>query len=42
MATRAPHQSPQGKVGYDVLRECHKKAYAYLSEALRIDENGVG
>lgn len=29
-------------VGYDVLRESHKRAYAYLTEALRIDEEGVG
>lgn len=33
---------PAGKVGYEALRECHKKAYAFLTEALRIDEQGVG
>ncbi len=37
-----PEVSPTRKVGYDVLRECHKKAYALLSEALKIDEDGTG
>ena len=41
MAT-IPKRSPSRKVGYDVLRDCHKKAYAFLSEALRIDEDGIG
>ena len=34
--------TPTGKVGYESLRECHKKAYAYLTEALKIDENASG
>ena len=33
---------PPGKVGYDSLRDCHKRAYAYITEALRIDESGTG
>jgi len=41
MAT-IPERSPSRKVGYDVLRASHKKAYALLSEALKIDEDGVG
>lgn len=37
-----PPQPPDNKVGYEALRECHKRAYAYLTEALQIDEGGVG
>lgn len=40
MAT--PTISRPDTVGYEVLRESHKRAYAYLSEALRIDEDGKG
>ncbi len=35
-------QAASKRVGYEVLRECHKRAYAYLTEALKIDEGGVG
>ena len=28
--------------GYEKLRVSHKRAYAYLSKALEIDERGVG
>lgn len=41
MATPTPESSPK-RVGYEVLKESHRKAYAYLTEALRIDESGVG
>jgi hypothetical protein len=33
---------PTKRVGYEVLKECHRRAYAYLTEALRIDESGEG
>lgn len=44
MAAGSPSSVPKApkQVGYDALRECHKKAYAYLTEALKIDEGGVG
>lgn len=29
-------------VGYGALRECHKRAYSHLTEALQIDEGGIG
>ena len=35
-------QPPQKAVGYDALRECHRKAYSHLTEALQIDEGGRG
>ena len=41
MASPSPSSVPK-QVGYDALRECHKKAYAFLTEALKIDEGGVG
>ena len=41
MATRSPNGVPQ-RVGYEALRECRKKAYGYLAEAVKIDEEGIG
>lgn len=35
---KAPEPSKRGS--YEALRECHKRAYAYLTEALQIDEAG--
>ena len=38
----SPSSGAGPSVGYEVLKEAHKRAYIYLTEALRIDESGAG